>query len=294
MSNQQTLTQRINAVLASLTADIKNNKLEIPSPPDLLIKVRMTAANPDSSAEDILNLVKHDLNISARLVKVANCALFGKRFHVNSVKSAIARLGLARVQSLIIGLSIAQNMMRTKTKGLDAFFNKTWKQSNYVASICYVLALRKTNIDPEKALLAGMIHNLGVIPLMLRLYNVDELKAHPKVLEKVAGVVLPKLYPAAGKLIMKSWNFSPDIVRIADTHRQLDREDTSSEIELDDLALIAHQLSQLNDFTDADETPLALVETKAFKKLWISWSAATLELQELQTEIDQIQYEMTH
>lgn len=290
---ETTLTQQVNSVLATLTEDIKNNKLELPSPPDLLLKVRALIADEQTSANDIAELVKQDPHIAARLIKVANCALFGARKHVNSVKSAVARLGLPRVQNLVIGLSIAQNLMKTKTQGLEVFFNHSWQQSNSVAATSYVLALHKTNIDPEQALLAGMIHNIGTLPLVLRLSHIEALKNNPKVLAMVADVVVPKLYPKAGQLVMKSWNFPSDIINIARSHCDLNR-DAGDAISLDDIVLIAHQLNQQNDFTDVDNHPSTLLKSSIFKLFWADQEQAKEELKSFQEEINQMKEDLSH
>lgn len=289
---EKTLTQQVNSVLATLTGDIKNNKLELPSPPDLLIKVRSLASSSITTIDNIVELVKQDPHISGRLIKVANCALFGSRGHVTNVKAAISRLGLARVQNLIIGLSIAQNMMKAKTLGLEDLFNQCWQQSNRVAAISYVLAQKKSDIDPDQALLAGMVHNIGTLPLILRLNNIDELKTNVKVLKMVADVVVPKLYAKAGKLVMESWNFSPDIASIALSHCDLDRE-YGEEISLDDIILVSHQLSLQEDYIDIANTHPKLIDSSSFKKLWNSADEAEKELANFSEDIDQMKQDIT-
>lgn len=288
-----TLTQQVNAVLTTLTADIKNNKLEIPSPPDLLIKLREVAANDDSTVDDIVAVVKHDPHISGRLIKVANCALFGARNHATSIKAAVSRLGLSKVQNLIIGLTIAQNMMQAKTLGLEDYFDTIWQQSNLVAAISSVLAKKKTSIDPEKALLAGMVHNIGTLPLILRLHHIPELQNNNKVLTMVADVVIPKLYPSSGKLVMKSWNFPADIARIALSHRDLQRE-AGDEITLDDIVLIAHQLSELADYTQINGESSSLLSSPVFEQFWNDKEHAEEELSAFQEEIAQMMQIMSN
>ncbi|PCH65306.1 MAG: hypothetical protein COC04_02250 [Gammaproteobacteria bacterium] len=290
---EPTLTQQVNAVLATLTSDIKNHKLEIPSPPDLLIKLREVAANENSTIDDIVAVVKHDPHISGRLIKVANCALFGARQHVTSVKAAVSRLGLSKVQNLIIGLTIAQSMMQAKTLGLKEYFETIWQQSNRVAAISSVLALRKTKIDPEKALLAGMVHNIGTLPLVLRLHRIPELQKNQKVLQMVADVVIPKLYASAGELVMKSWNFPAEITSIALSHRESQRE-ASDEINLDDIVLIAHQLSKLTDYTKFNGDDSSLLSAPVFKLFWNDQEHAEEELISFHEEIDQMMQVMSN
>ena len=281
------VTEQINAAIAELSADIKNNKLELPSPPDIILKVRALAHNDSSSAEDLANLVKHDPNISGRIIKIANSALFGTRFHVSSVQSAVARLGFSKIQYLVTGLAIAQNFINAKTRGLENYFNEIWQQSNMVATICYVLAQQKTDIDPEQALLAGMVHNIGVLPLMLRLNKISALNNEPKLLIHVANQVVPKLYQKAGKMILDKWNFSPLIVSVAITHNSLERESTGP-IDLNDLVSIAYELNKLSDFTDNETIPETFVNSTVFRKVWANWAEASAELSQLKEQIEHV------
>jgi len=247
--SQLTLTEQVNVVTEALTQDIKNNKLELPSPPELLIELRLLASDPDTETNDITDLIKHDVNISGRLIKIANCALFASRNKVGTVQAAVMRLGLKKVQSLVTGLVIGQQIMRNKTKGLEGFCQQVWQTSNDVAALSYVIAQKKTKLDPEQALLSGIVHNIGALPLVLKLNTIQALKDDPKIMSMVADVVIPKLYPKAGQLIMQSWHFSPEIIVVSREHLNLSRMGTDN-IELADITLIAHQLNKLSEFNE--------------------------------------------
>ncbi|MFW5451012.1 MAG: HDOD domain-containing protein [Methylophagaceae bacterium] len=288
-----TLTEQVNAVVAQLSQDIKNNKLEIPSPPDLLIEIRRLSADQNTTAKDIAELVKHDINISGRLIKIANCSLFGSRAQVETVQAAITRLGQKKVQSLITGLIIGQQFMQSKTRGLESFCEQAWQTSNNVAAMSYVLAKEKSKIDPEQALLAGMVHNIGVLPIILKLNKVQALKDNPKIMTLVANVVIPKLYSSAGRLIMTNWNFPPEIVNVATNHRQLKRE-SSDMIDLSDLVLIAHQLNQLDSYQDSEHISEELTESSSFQKFWKQSNDAAENLSELSETIEQMKHDITH
>jgi len=287
MKSKNELTVEINAVLAELTSEIKKQNLEIPSPPDLLLQLRSLVNDERSTANDIAELVKLDPNISIRLIKVANSALLGARVHVTSAQAAVTRLGSAKVQNLVTGLVIAQNFMKGKTRGLESYFNGIWQQSNNVAAIAYVLAQKKTKLDPEEALLAGMIHNIGVTPLILKLSSSSSFKANPSLLKKVADIVIPKLYQSAGKLILDNWKFSSTLSQITLTHNKFDRS-SPGDFNLNDLILIASELNKLEDMTDVNGIPEILVETEIFKKLWADWPEAISDLEGLKPDIAQM------
>ena len=286
------LAQRVNAVLAELSDDIKNNKLHIPSPPDLLLKIRKLTESEYVTSQDVADLVQFDPNTSGRIIKVANSALFGTRYKATSVASAVSRLGLSRVRNLLIGLAIAQNFINSKAKGLESLFTQTWQQSNLVAAISYTLAHKKTDINAEEALLAGMIHNIGVLPLLLRLNDIPELRDNPQLRKHVADIVIPKLYPRAGKLIMDTWNFPAELSQIALTHQD-HTQPSEGAITMSDIVQVAYQLAQLTDFEDEEAANDAFCGSDAFTKFWSSWEDASAELVALQEQIEQIRNNIT-
>lgn len=283
-----TLTEQVNAAIAQLSSDINNNRLELPSPPDMLLKVRALTHDQKTRSEDFANLIKCDPNISGRIIKIANSVLFGSRFHVNSVQSAVSRLGFFKVQNLITGLLITQNFMSLKTQGLEKYFNQSWQQSINVAAISCALAHKKTSIDPEEALLAGMMHNIGVFPILLRLHRIPAFNDDLKLLIHVANQIIPKLYPKAGKMILDNWNFSTDISFVALNHNKLDREFTGP-IDLNDIVLIAYQLNKLVDFTDNPHIPdKTLISSITFQKFWANWEDASAEFSTLKDQVEHI------
>jgi HD-like signal output (HDOD) protein len=290
---KNSLAQRVNTVVAELSQDIKNNTLHIPSPPDLLVKIRQLTESDDVTSQAIAELVQYDPNTSGRLIKVANCALYGGRREVRDITAAVSRLGLQQVRNLLIGLSIAQNFINSKSKGLEQFFKDAWLQSNTVAAYSYIIAEQKSTIKPETALLAGMVHNIGVLPLVLRLNEVAELRDNVELRKGVAKLVIPKLYPRAGKLIMDTWHFPAEISAIALSHSDLTLP-SEGEISLTDIVQIAYQLSLISDFNDEEKANDAFCGSDAFKKCWSNWAEASAELTSLAEKIDQVKYSITH
>jgi HD-like signal output (HDOD) protein len=274
---QQQLSQEINTSLARLSADIKNNKLEIPSPPSLLLKLRAVTENENSTIKELSDVIKLDPNISGRIIKVANSVLFGGRVPVNTTQAAITRLGIKKVKNLVISLVIGQNFISNKVKGLEADLINAWHQSNTVAAMAYIIAREKTALDPEQALLAGMVHNIGVLPLIIRINSIAAIKHNPTLLSQVAKIIIPKLYPKAGKLILDNWRFSTTLSDIALTHHSLPKQPEHN-LQLNELIAVCYQLSTLNNLTDEERIPENLVSSACFQKVWTTWPQAVSEL----------------
>jgi HD-like signal output (HDOD) protein len=159
--------------------------------------------------------------------------------------------------------------------------------------LSYVIAKKKSNIDPEQALLAGMVHNIGTLPLIMKLNSIEGLKQNPKALTLVADVVIPKLYKQAGQLIMKNWHF-PDDITFAVKHHAEKEALSENGVALNNIIQIAFQLSQLNGHYDIDAPPANLTDLQTFPNFWNGWASAVLELNTMQADIEQMQYEISH
>jgi len=184
--------------------------------------------------------------------------------------------------------------MQAKTKGLESHCNNAWQHSNEVAAIAYSLARKKTSLDPEQALLAGMTHNIGGLPIILRLSTIPSFKDKPELLSHVADIVIPKLYLGAGKLILDSWNFPPEFSKVSLTHQSFNSH-SEEEVNLQEIIAIAYQLHKINDFSDNESeatTNEALVSSSLFNKLWSDWSEACSEINELLPEMSNLKQEM--
>lgn len=140
-----------------------------------------------------------------------------------------------------------------------------------------------------------MIHNIGILPLVLKLNKIPALKDNPKVMNLVTDIVIPKLYGSAGQLILKSWNFSPELIRITTKHRNLSY-NLLDTIDLTDIIIIAHQLNQLNNenITSSLTEKSQFLKSPAFNKLWHNWSEARQELDELTDNIKKTHNNLSH
>lgn len=287
------LTDEVNQVLQNLAADIDRQRLQLPSPPDVLVDLSALIAHSDTGSQEIADLLQRDPHISARLIKIANSVLFGNRTHVSSLKAAVGRLGFAKVQSLVSGLAITQHFLINKRVGIEKQCLHAWLQSIRVASVSSVLARNRSDIDPDVAMLAGLVHNIGMLPLLLRLNDIERLRRDRALMYTVSEQVIAQLYPATGRMILDSWNFSPDIVRITQTHLSSQHQQ-AGKLTLDDLVFIAHQLHRVQNFTRHFVIPQPMLAAPAFATLWPNEIEAIAELHRLQAEIDLAISSLTH
>lgn len=283
MSGLVPLAETINASLLRLSNDIDANRLQLPSPPDNLIALRKLI-QADAEISDIATLLSKEPHISARLIKLANSVLFSSRFHVSSVKSAITRLGMQKVSNLVTGFAITQSFINSKTKGIERYLNRSWLISNQVAAITMSLARHHGHVDPDQALLAGQVHNIGDSPLLLHLNTLPELSHDSELKSKVIAIVLKRLSAKVGSAILNKWQFPADMIRLpfASQHSTIAPQGA---IQLEHLVYIATSLKTTDFAANINHLPQALTESPVFGHVWDSEDIALSQLNALAEDI---------
>lgn len=138
-----------------------------------------------------------------------------------------------------------------------------------------------------------MVHNIGTLPLLIKLNKIESLKNNSKVLNLVAQAVIPKLYESAGRLILKSWNFPEEIIKIATEHRINKQTETNSPT-MSDIVFLAYQLDKTPITPTTEIIPEVIATSAAFNKIWTNQQDAVVDLQELAKEIEQIKHDISN
>ena len=89
-----------NALLTILVDRINNDTLVLPTLPEVAIKVRQAADNPDVNLMQMSDVISQDPALSARMIKVANSAIMGRSVKVSNLQQAVTRIGLRQIKNI--------------------------------------------------------------------------------------------------------------------------------------------------------------------------------------------------
>lgn len=271
------------ALLQRIISDAKSGRLRLPSLPDLAIKVRAAVNEPRRSSADIARLVQFDPALAARLIQIANSPLYRGARKYDNCHSAISRIGMEPSRNLIVSFTL-RNLFKARTPLLCERLQQTWQHSCRVAAISSVLARLTPGLDPDRALLAGLVHDIGVLPL-LQYIETLQLDTNPERLDKLIG----RLRAALGTFVLKTWQFEADIAGIP-THAEDWGRDSGSAVDYGDIVQVAHVHSQ---FGRGGYSGPPLPELRAYQKLTISrlGPGCSLELlEQSQQEIAEVMH----
>ncbi|MGH8148536.1 MAG: HDOD domain-containing protein, partial [Steroidobacteraceae bacterium] len=140
----------------SLAAELSRGKVDLPSFPDIVPRVRQVLADDSVTPSKIVRVVSSEPALAARLLQIANSAALnfsGKA--VNDLRTAVARLGFNMVRSAAIAFAMSQLKQAHALDGLERPLDDLWRRSATVAAMSHVVARRLTRVNPDTALLAG-------------------------------------------------------------------------------------------------------------------------------------------
>ncbi len=236
----------------SLAAELSSGKIELPSFPEAVIRVRQVLSDPNSSIEHVVRVVGAEPALAARLLRVSNASAFNRSGKpVTDLRTAINRIGYSMVRSAAIAFAMSQMRRGNKLEALESRMNELWQHSTLVAAFAFVLARTCSKVNPDEAMLTGMMHGIGKLYIMTRASHHSELFADNGAFDGI----LSDWHAAVGKAILENWDF-PDIMAAAVGEQDDLSRNEEGEPDLRDVVAIAILLASYPEDPSALELAL--------------------------------------
>ena len=253
----------VHEFVESVREDLHANKIYLPTLPALALEALLVINDVDSSAADLQKVISRDAALTARLIRYANSPLYRGLNTITSIKPAITRIGFQRVKNAVYAVSMKE-VFRTSVKEIERRMDKLWAHSVKVGAQAAILAKKQPGLDADVALVAGLVHDIGQIPLLIKACDYELLISKPDVLDKI----LLKLHPQLGGSILKLWKFDEQVIAAAAEHENLTRDPGDGPVDYVDVVqvanILAHEGSQ-HRLADVDRSAI-----KAFARLKLS------------------------
>ncbi|MCW8879541.1 MAG: HDOD domain-containing protein [Kangiellaceae bacterium] len=265
--------------LAELIDAITNDRLTLPTLPEVALKIREAVDDPDVTSQALASVIGQDAALAARIIKVANSPLMRGAVVVDNLQLAITRMGIAFVRNLATGLAMEQ-MFQATHDAVDKRLRDSWEHSLEVASISHVLASNFTRLKPDQATLAGLIHEIGILPILTLAEENPQILEHEAVLDKI----ISRLHGKVGRAILKAWDF-PEELRAEPVGCTDFTRDGGPQADYVDVVTVAKLQSY-----PADKNPYADLDTSsvpAFQKLGLSHEVDVHHVDELAEEVEE-------
>ncbi len=227
------MTELNPALLEALVQRIEDKGLLLPTLPDVALKVRALAEDPHSSARDLAGAIALDPAIAARLVQIANSPLYRGLEPITSLPQIVTRLGLRTISQLVISISMQQSH-QARTPIIQQRMRRHWEFSTQVAALAQMLARREAHLQDDQALLAGLIHAIGALPVLAIAEELPKLLHHPELLDALARELQPRL----GAQILRAWDFPRPLMDVV-LHAQDIQRDHPGPADYVDVVIVA-------------------------------------------------------
>lgn len=209
------------AFVQSLAGELSSGKVDLPSFPDIAMRVRNVLADDNVTPEKVVRVVSSEPALAARLMQMANSAAlnFSGRA-VTDLRTAVARMGFNMVRSAAIAFAMSQLKNVDALKGLEKPLDALWRRSASVAATSHVVARRLSKVNPDTALLAGLLHGVG------ELYILTRAKQHPQLLANAAVFqsIVRDWHSSIAKALLENWDIAEEVAAAVEAFEDYERD----------------------------------------------------------------------
>jgi putative nucleotidyltransferase with HDIG domain len=270
------MTADTDQFIGVIINDIKQNCLKLPSLPEIAIRVRKAVEDEHTTAIQIAKVINTDPALSARLLRVANSPMYRGTNPIETTQGAITRLGTAVVRNLVSSL-VTQQLFQTQSPFLKARMRTLWSHSSEVAVISQAFTRKFTTLAPDQAMLAGLLHDIGKLPILSRAEDFPEIMKNEAALDDT----IDKMHPIVGKLMLETWKFPQEIIDVAAEHEELGR--IGDKVDYVDVVMIANLHSYIGKKHRYAQVQWA--DVPALSKLHLNPAESLLALEEAKSEM---------
>lgn len=159
----------VPALFLRIADEATRDELIFPTTTEISLKVQKLLDDPDCSMDLLAKLVQADPLLAARVVAVANSALYNRSGKsIADVRNAVSRIGLSTLRVLAAAVIVRQMEASADTPQHRQLAMRLWEHTAHVAALCQVIARRVTHVNPDTAFFAGIIHEVGGFYLISR------------------------------------------------------------------------------------------------------------------------------
>jgi putative nucleotidyltransferase with HDIG domain len=156
--------------LKSLVAQLRS----LPSLPSLYFRIMEALASPDTSLEQVGDIIASDPSMTAKILQLVNSAFFGIARRISNPIEAVQFLGVGRVRSLVLSLHVFSCFEQVHAKNFS--IERVWKHSMSTGLVAQKIARlqRADRAMVDETYVAGMLHDIGKVMLAASLSELYE------------------------------------------------------------------------------------------------------------------------
>jgi HD-like signal output (HDOD) protein len=188
--------------------ELQMNRVRLPSLAPSAARVHKLLAGARVSEADLITAVSMDPAITAKLLKMANSALFNLEEKVQDLQGIVARLGVFSTREIAACFAFRDVYKKSSAELVNRLAEQV-TEARQVSAIAAAIAEITEDVDPSVAALAGLLHNVGSLPIFGYSMQNVAYGMNPGLVDRA----IAKMATRAGVLLAKKWRFSEEIVQ---------------------------------------------------------------------------------
>ena len=266
-------------LIDELLDDLERDRLILPTLPEVALKVRDTLEDESMGLPEVARVITSDAALSARLIQITNSPLLRSSREIETVEAAVARMGSDMVRNLVMSI-VMEQMFQATSAATASRLRALWEHSTNVAAISHVLAAHYTKLQSDLALLIGLIHDIGTLPILSYAEDIPGLLDNEQLLDHIIERTHVKISIA----ILDRWKFSKDIIHAVGQHENLAYD--SDKVDYADVVIVANLQSYLG--TGHKLNDLDWSSVPSFQKLGLKADANVMAMKKTSEDIQSI------
>ncbi|QDT18632.1 Diguanylate cyclase DosC [Gimesia chilikensis] len=184
---------------------------QLPTLPAVAVKLLDLSKDPDTDIKDVIDTIKADPAITAKILKASNSSFFGLRSECKGIERAVPLLGTMVVTSLALSFSLSEAAI---TQGpLKSRYDSYWKQSIIQSAAAELLATRLGNELKYDSFLIGLLQDIGHLAMLRSIPNdllpvLEQAETQQRTTAEVETEVLGINHTEVGVKMMERWQMS--------------------------------------------------------------------------------------
>ena len=261
---------------------IVTSVLKVAALPEVVLKFSEAIKNPLTSNQDLENIVSEDSALAAKVLMIANSALFNFPSKIGTITNAITIIGHKQLSDVILSCSIVAMFKDIPQDVID--MEQFWRHSIAVATAARILALFRREQNIEKYFTAGLLHDIGKLIIFVEApkYAIEVLNQcenKNELMHKVEKEVLGFDHATLGAMLLKKWKLPDDVVSAVYYHHTPSV--SSGNIVAPAIIHIADMMAHALQFGSSGERFVPTLNEKA-------WKALDLDIEILSPVLEQL------
>ena len=194
-------------IIRQLFEDYRSGKIPVPSIPETAMKVRKLVEDPDVGIDDLAALIENDPPIAGKVLAAGNSALVRGVATISTVRDALVRLGMKTSCNIVMSLSLKE-LFKFSNPALKNTAMDIWKHSVTVAAGSRLVGRHcSLDVDPDKAFLVGLLHDIGADSLLAYFDQLDT-----PISEFTVRGSLAKLRTMVSGMVLQTWHLDEQFI----------------------------------------------------------------------------------